>query len=531
VTRPFAHAQGDSLIVGAGGFCRLLAGRGRTSQLEAGVSQFVIGGGVFALLLHSQIDFVFAGPLHILQVSTVDIRGGAEKVAWNLFHSFRARGYGSWLAVRDKCSHDPDVVLIPNREMRGRWSRFWYGVNSQLQSLEGSVHGIWRLGRLVQGLADPARWLDERRGVEDFRYPGTWRLLGLSPKLPKIVHLHNLHGNYFDLRALPWLSRQVPVVLTLHDAWLLSGHCAHSFDCERWKMGCGDCPDLTIYPAVQKDATAYNWQRKREIFAKSRLYLSTPCRWLMKKVEQSILAPAIAEARIIPYGVDLGVFNPSDRDGVRALLGVSTDTKMLVFTAKEIRRNAFKDYETMRGAIARVADRLYGQNLLLVALGEDGPAERIGRASVRFVPYQKDPKVVARYYQASDVYVHAARADTFPNTVLEALACGTPVVATAVGGIPEQVKSLDQLGRRVEAGTYGAHGATGILTPVGDVDALADGIERLLSDESLRRKLGENAAKDARERFDLERQVDSYLEWYEELLCHNFAPSTNLIVD
>jgi glycosyltransferase involved in cell wall biosynthesis len=93
--------------------------------------------------------------------------------------------------------------------------------------------------------------------------------------------------------------------------------------------------------------------------------------------------------------------------------------------------------------------------LVFVALGEDAPAERIGAAEIRFVPYQKDPAVVARYYQAADIYIHSARADTFPNTVLEALACGTPVVATAVGGIPEQVKSLQSLDHRSSVGQAG----------------------------------------------------------------------------
>jgi hypothetical protein len=58
-------------------------------------------------------------------------------------------------------------------------------------------------------------------------------------------------------------------MLTLHDAWLLSGHCAHSFDCQRWKTGCGECPDLDVYPASPRDATACNWRRKREILAEA----------------------------------------------------------------------------------------------------------------------------------------------------------------------------------------------------------------------------------------------------------------------
>ena len=113
---------------------------------------------------------------------------------------------------------------------------------------------------------------------------------------PSVIHCHNLHSGYFDLRALPWLSRVAPVVLTLHDAWLLSGHCAHSFGCDRWKNGCGACPDLSIPPAIAKDGTAANWKRKRRIFERSQLYVVTPSQWMMDRAQQSILAPAIAAA-------------------------------------------------------------------------------------------------------------------------------------------------------------------------------------------------------------------------------------------
>ena len=120
---------------------------------------------------------------------------------------------------------------------------------------------------------------------------------------PDIIHAHNLHGQYFGLRFLTQHSHQIPVLITLHDAWLLSGHCAHSVDCERWRTGCGKCPDMSLQPPVEQDATAHNWRRKKHIFENSRLYISTPSQWLMDKVHQSILEPAIVESRVVPNGI------------------------------------------------------------------------------------------------------------------------------------------------------------------------------------------------------------------------------------
>lgn len=455
----------------------------------------------------------------------MDNKGGAEKVASNLYHAYRARGYPGWLAVGYKYTDDLTVLSIPNDAYRSAWARIWLSIGDAFSPLDGKVRWARRLRKWLHWIGQPSRLLEIQRGHEDFEYPGTWRLLDLPLERPDIIHCHNLHGSYFDLRALLWLSQQVPVVLTLHDEWLLSGHCSYTLGCERWKTGCGHCPDLTIYPAIRRDATAYNWQRKADIYAKCRLYVATPCQWLMQKVEQSMLAPAVEDARLVPNGVDLSVFHPSNtnnRREVRAALGIPQDARVLLFTANGVRRNIFKDYQTMRDAVAQVADHMYGQGVLFIALGEDAPVERIGKAEVRFIPYQKDPEAVACYYQAADVYVHAARADTFPNTVLEALACGTPAVATAVGGIPEQVKGLQVVGSlSADLSHYSSEEATGILVPAGNAEAMALGIEFLLRNDTLLQQIGQNAARDARQRFDLERQADHYLEWYSEILEHH----------
>jgi glycosyltransferase involved in cell wall biosynthesis len=447
--------------------------------------------------------------LRILQVSTSDTKGGAERVAWSLAEAYRAQGHQAWLAVGDKYSYAPDVFPLPNDDCRSRWAQSWAAAGKLFSPLEGKVRGAWRLRQWLPLLGQSGRLRHILHGYEDFDFPGTWSLLQLPPARPEIMHAHNLHGNYFDLRALPWLSRQLPLILTLHDAWLLSGHCAHSFGCERWKTGCGACPDLTIPPAILRDQTAANWQRKREIYARSLLYVATPSRWLMEKVEQSMLLPGVAEARVVPNGVDLSIFRPGDKHKARAALGLPAGAKILLFAANGIRKNVWKDYQTMRQALALVSRQSTGQPILLVALGENAPPEQIGGgAELRFIPYQQNPQAVAQFYQAADLYLHAARADTFPNTVLEALACGTPVVATAVGGIPEQVKSL----------SAAAPQATGILTPVGEAEAMAAAILTLLTDDALRQRLGDNAAQDARERFDLNHQVTTYLAWYREII-------------
>lgn len=465
--------------------------------------------------------------LRILQVSTSDLAGGAERSATNLHEAFRKLGAESWLAVGMKRGIDPDVFMIRNECNRNSWVRGLSRLRADNDSWVRRVRGLGRLIALLQGIGEPIRWMNGQLGIEDFAFPGTKGLLDLVPHRPDIVHCHNLHGNYFDLRELPRLSSSVPTILNLRDAWLLSGHCAFSFDCQRWKHGCGKCPDLGIFPSVRRDATAYNWQRKKNILRESRVYVTTPSQWLMDRVRDSIVAPAIIDSRVIPNGVDTSVFSPGDKVATRAELGIPSAARVLLFAANGIRSNIWKDYKTLSNAMRIVGAQHGSESFLLLALGETAPPEYIGNAMIKFVPFQSDLTSLAKFYRAADLYVHAAHVESFGNTVIEARACGTPVVATAVGGIPEHVRSL--------ACDYSAHGvqehslavATGILTAPGNAEALAHSILYLFAMPEVLNKLAANALKDIHERFSLSLQAEHFLAWYGEILANEirFPPN------
>jgi glycosyltransferase involved in cell wall biosynthesis len=460
--------------------------------------------------------------MRILQVSTMDRGGGAEAVMQQLAREYRRRDHEAWLAVGLKSTDDPAVIQIPNDALRAAWARSLLAAGAWYGSRLGRVRGFRRIGRAAPlALGQPRRWLVRRSGLEDFDFPATRLLAGLTPHPPDVVHCHNLHGEthaFFDLGVLPDLSRTRPLVLTLHDAWLLAGHCAHSFECSRWETGCGACPDLTIYPAVRRDRTAENWERKRALYRRSRLYVATPSEWLMRRVERSMLRDGIVEARVIPNGVDLATFAPGVRRGAdRAALGLRRDARVLLFVANTVRANPWKDFETLDALRRRLAADNERSPVELVVLGEGGTSTPRQPGQPRFIGYETDPKLVARVYRCADVYVHAAHVDTFPNTVLEALACGIPVVATAVGGVPEQLRGLAGAGPAA-LNRYDASDATGVLVEPRDVAGMHAAVKALLGDETLRSRLGENAARDAAARFDSSAQAEAYLEWYEELL-------------
>jgi glycosyltransferase involved in cell wall biosynthesis len=395
----------------------------------------------------------------VLIVNTSDAGGGAERISMELLRGFESLGTEARLVVAKKRSDDPRVVSLytsPHIDYTPE-------------------HPIRRARLRLR------RRLDRHFGLEDFNHPYTRHLLEVSAHRPDVVVCNNLHGGYFDLRRLPWLSQRVPVVLRLADSWSFTGHCAVPGPCERWRTGCGRCPDLATPPAIARDATRVNWQRKRWIFARSRVALAAPSNWMLERAQQSMLASAIVRSRVIPNGIDLSVFNPGGPREPRPDPG----TPQLVFAANGGAANPHKDFATLRAAIARL-----NRPAELVSVGGETGYEELGDGiGIRHLAARR-PEALAALYRSADAYVHAADEESFCLTAAEALACGTPVVAASTGGISEVVQD----------------GVSGFVVGPGRADGIAAALGRLLADGELRERVCAAAAERGR-RFDSDTMV------------------------
>jgi glycosyltransferase involved in cell wall biosynthesis len=455
--------------------------------------------------------------LTILSINQADRRGGAAEVAWNLLLGYLKYDKNARLLVAHKFSNHPQVFQVDNAPHYNVWTRIVRSLQGRFKMKFESSRGGWRILQVMDWLANPAAKFRDAYGIEEFNYPGFKAYFNSLKEKPDVLHLHNLHGGYFDLNLLPTLSSRCPVFLTLHDAWMISGHCAHSFECERWQSGCGSCPDLTIPRPIKYDNSALNWRRKSEIYSKSKLYISTPSAWLMNKVKTSILAQAGVEFKVIPNGVDQSLFFPDSESKARVSLGLESDAIVLLFSANGIRKNRWKDFELMRNAVKELGKLSWSKKIIFLALGEQAPTEIIGEVELRFEPFRTERNAVVDFYRAADIYIHAAKADTFPNSVIEALSCGTPVLATAVGGIPEQVKGYRIFMDKNSLNHFEADEATGLLCTSGDLEGFVDMLRYLIENESLRKVMRTNAVKDAQSRFSLQRQVATYTDWFESV--------------
>jgi glycosyltransferase involved in cell wall biosynthesis len=394
-----------------------------------------------------------------------------------IVNGFPERGTEAWLAVAEKHTDHPRVI------------RFDQSPNVDYRPY-ASAGGRLRL--------EARRTLERAAGFEDFNHPYSRHVLELTGSAPDVLFCNNLHGEYFDLRLLPGLSRRLPVVLRLADSWLLTGHCATPLGCQRWETGCGSCPDLAIPPAIRRDATAFNWRRKRRILSGAHLFVVSPSRWLLERAHRSLLAPAMEAATVVPNGVDLDTFTPDGPAAQRGALGIDPEAALLLFVCNRGVANPTKDYPTIRSALELLSGDSLARPVELLLVGGKAPMERIGEAvRVRHLPYERSPERLAALYRAADVYVHSAPEEAFCGTGAEALACGTPVVAASSGGIEEVVD----------------HGRTGLLVAPGRPAALAEALRLVLGDPELRARLGLAAAEAARARFDRRRMVDALHAW------------------
>ncbi|NLK98723.1 MAG: glycosyltransferase [Epulopiscium sp.] len=316
-------------------------------------------------------------------------------------------------------------------------------------------------------------------------------------KKSDILHFHNLHGNYFGILSLPILTKNKKIIWTLHDMWAFTGHCAHSLDCNKFeKQQCKKCNYINIYPAMKKDRANTLFKFKHWIYKHSDFDIVVPSKWLEKQVRCSMLKNK--RIHYIPNGIDINVFKKYDKQVTRQRLGLPKDKIILLFSADGGNKNPWKGPKYLLEAIKNINSSNWREKVLFLNIGGNSTRQD-NYISKRYI---KSENLMAQYYSSADLYIFPTLADNAPLTVLEAMACGLPVVTFNTGGVPEIVKHME----------------TGYVSAYKDQQDFNKGIYLLLNNTELREDMSKKAIEVIHERFTIDLMVKHYINLYNQIL-------------
>jgi glycosyltransferase involved in cell wall biosynthesis len=328
-----------------------------------------------------------------------------------------------------------------------------------------------------------------------------WLPSGLLPRrveefAPDVINLHWILDGLLSIEQVARLGR--PLVWTMHDMWPFTGGCDYSLGCERHTGRCGACPVLGS--DAERDLSRGVWRRKERAWSGLEITAVAPSRWLADQARRSSLFRD-HRVEVIPTGIDTAVFKPMERSAARRLLNLPPDITLVMFGAHD--DTPRKGMEHLVEGLRHLAHEGSGPGLAALVVGPPSlsagldvgvPVHALGRIG--------DPYAMAAVYSAADVVVIPSVWENLPLVGLEALACGTPVVAfRADTGIVDIVD----------------HAETGYLARAFDAEDLARGIEWVTADSERHARLSRTARAKAEREYTLEATARRYTEVFEQV--------------
>lgn len=418
--------------------------------------------------------------MRVVHVNTYDCNGGAARSAFRLHQGLRRLGADSRMFVVHRDSDDPNVaVYVPPSDLVHRIARTYR------RRIISSAMSRYR--RTAPNAV--SNFSDDRAAYG--RDP--WR------KVPEhdLIQLHWVVKflDYEDFFAS--MPAETPLVWTLHDMFPLTGGCHFNQGCPKFAGECGACPQL--HSQSTSDVTRQIWHRKQQSLRNlksNQLHIVTPSRWLQQEVQRSSLMSRFP-CSVIPYGLDVDVFAPRDRRVSREILRIPPEARVVLFVADDI-DNPRKGFRLLAEALVGLESY---SDIFLLSVGS-GSRPTFENFRQLHIDRLRNDGLLSCIYSAADILVAPSLEDNLPNTVLESIACGTPVAGFAVGGIPEAVRPS----------------VSGLLASRGNVAELKNVILELLQNPERLLEMSANCRRIALQEYALEVQAGRYMDLYHSLL-------------
>ena len=310
---------------------------------------------------------------------------------------------------------------------------------------------------------------------------------------PDLVVVGNLHGAQWPLQLLAALRElDFLTVAYMHDCYLLSGRCAYPGECLKYLTGCdSDCPTINEYPPLARNEVAAAWQYRRSLFSGSdAIPVATNSQWVLEQARRSF--PAFGFAKVVYLGLDCSVYRPIERNLARRLLGLSETEFIILFGAIN-----FED-RRKGGHILRTVSEALKDRVSFLVFGENSKTFKSLKVTGSLV---RDFRKMPLLFSAADIYLFTSLEEAFGQTVMEASACGIPVIAFNIGGVGEI--AIDKNNALL----------------LNDIDSIAviELLNEIIDNRQLLDGYGQSGLALVRERFSLEAQWENWKRYLAEV--------------
>ena len=405
---------------------------------------------------------------NILFVNTYEKSGGASIAAHRIFNAVSKMVNGVRLCVLFKASQDRNVYGIELNSWRGKLAIMFSGFSKfAYLHYPSKLNTFFSTGQFINLFR-----------LKPLRYQ------------PNLIHLHWISDGLLSISDLKkW---NCPIVWTMHDLWAATGGCHYPAACDRYLVGCGKCDQLASNELG--DLSHKIFKIKKDTYSQLNLTVVSPSKWLANMAKGSQILNHV-RIEVIPNGVDLQKFAPIDKNVARKSFGIANNDPIILIGSQAL-QDSRKGIDLFAEAL-----KLLQFPLVLMVFGEgQTPFQESEHIRVHTLGSVVNEDELVNAYSAATVYVCPSREDNLPNTVIEALACGTPAVGFRVGGLPEIID----------------HQSNGWIADPFDVGQLAQGISWVINHPKYS-ELTHNSRQSAIDRFDVENTAKQYLKLYSEL--------------
>jgi glycosyltransferase involved in cell wall biosynthesis len=416
--------------------------------------------------------------IRVLHISTFHLSGGAGLAASRLNRAINKTGGKSMLLVAKGSEEEAEVFPL-DRGVEGKLSFWLRFIKERLFFL------FYEKNKAVRYAFSPAVSGKDLTGHPLVRQAD-------------VIHLHWFNFGLLSVRDIQAiLALDKPVIWTMHDMWAFTGGCHYAGDCRRFESSCGECRFLRN--PGKRDLSHRRLLDKKNRWRPGAGFVAVACSgWLEKEARASDLLKPF-ELTNIPNAIDTTLFRPLDKGLARADLGLENGKFFLLFAAASV-ASPLKGFDFLLTALnvllVRRPDLSAKLELLIIGGGDDRLLKDIP-LKAHYLGYIRGAENLVKVYNAATLYVTPSLEDNLPNTVMEALACGTPVTGFRTGGIPEMIDHL----------------RNGFVADYKSPESLAEGIRWVIENHS-QRNLSEAARKKAMDTYDEKIVASRYLELY-----------------